>query len=97
VAAGSRAGEQQRIPRHEDAEDQALLAFLAAQREAVLSMVAGLDGARGALTGPLRFLRRRWRGIGAAVHNRDGCRPSHSLSVLAGARVSFSSAGAWSW
>src|SRR5262249_56340314 len=30
--------------RNEDAEDQALLAFLAAQREAVLSIVAGLGG-----------------------------------------------------
>jgi uncharacterized protein DUF664 len=29
--------------RNEDAEDQALLAFLAAQRDAVLSIVAGLD------------------------------------------------------
>jgi hypothetical protein len=29
----------------EDAEDQALLAFLAAQRDAVLSIVAGLDEA----------------------------------------------------
>ena len=29
--------------RSEDAEDQALLAFLAAQRDAVLSIVAGLD------------------------------------------------------
>src|SRR5215467_8939268 len=28
---------------HEDAEDQALLAFLASQREAVISIVAGLD------------------------------------------------------
>ena len=29
--------------RNEDAENQALLAFLAAQRDAVLSIVAGLD------------------------------------------------------
>jgi hypothetical protein len=45
--------------RTEDAEDQALLAFLAAQRASVLSIVAGLDDMTRRLRSSLTCRRRR--------------------------------------